>query len=271
MVPLSIALLATVSVPTDGVAASTCGVTVISNPAPAATPSSFTSDANAGQQPLTVINLPRPQPAASLPIVNNGVPTDVRVAMTVRRAPGATESMGIATQEQQDSPSALTVISAPRSAAGAQSFPQSDGSAVTLIQSPTTSVSGCYKYEIIVKGIILAAGLLVLSATSEVNADVLCQGTVNFVDLTSDGDLLVDFGYKRVNFCNVNITENVSLGGGYPSGHTVTPATCQALLASFTTAKSMARPVQVASTRSDCNFVDGAFPNPYPYQMYFLQ
>lgn len=99
-------------------------------------------------------------------------------------------------------------------------------------------------------------------------ADITCQGVVAFTMLGPDGTFYVNFGYNRLQLCNVDASVTVNRGAVYGTT-TVTPARCQALMSAFMTAKASGKPVMAASARSDCNFVDGDLPNPYPYHFYF--
>lgn len=102
-------------------------------------------------------------------------------------------------------------------------------------------------------------------------AAVGCQGVVNKVLIQPEGTVFADFGYGRLLVCSLNSNQTVNRGSSFGGNTTLTVTTCQALLSSFLTAKASGRPVIAYADRSDCNFVDGALPDPYPYFFYFLQ
>lgn len=110
-----------------------------------------------------------------------------------------------------------------------------------------------------------------LAYASGASAAVGCQGVVNKVMIQPEGTVFVDFGYNRLLICNLNGSISVNRGASQGGSTTVSPITCQALLSSFLTAKASARPVIAYVDRSDCNFVDGSVPDPYPYFFYFLE
>jgi hypothetical protein len=120
--------------------------------------------------------------------------------------------------------------------------------------------------DTIVKKTMTALAAIALSASSPAFADIVCQGVVNTV-MVSGASVFVNFGYNRLLICNIDSSISVT----YSSGNSgmVTPAQCQVLLSEFTTAMATGKQVTAVSTRSDCNFTDGAMPNPYPYQYYF--
>jgi hypothetical protein len=119
--------------------------------------------------------------------------------------------------------------------------------------------------------IIAAATAAMFLVPSSAGAAVSCQGTVNKVIMGPDGDVYVDFGYNRLKICIMDATTSVDRGAAQGGVTSITPLRCQALYTAFSTALATGKPLIAYVDRTDCNFADGAIPNPYPYHFYFLK
>jgi hypothetical protein len=84
------------------------------------------------------------------------------------------------------------------------------------------------------------------------------------------GGLYVDFGYNRLFLCSPDSSTAVNFGA-YGGAGSITAESCRWLYSGYMTALSTGKQIQVLVDRTDCNFTDGALPNPYPAQTYFLK
>jgi hypothetical protein len=110
-----------------------------------------------------------------------------------------------------------------------------------------------------------AAGLL-LSTTAQADE---CTGVVQSITLAPEGDLSVKFyGNIRMRICQLDASVTVDRGSAFGGTTMITAGRCAGLLSSFMTAKASSTPV-TARVSGACTFVDGAFPNPYPFQFVF--
>lgn len=95
-----------------------------------------------------------------------------------------------------------------------------------------------------------------------------CSGVVQAVTVGPDGDFFANFGYNRVRICQLDATVTVDRGSSNGGTIAITPARCQVLYSSFLTARASGKTV-TARVGATCTFVDGAYPNPYPFQFVF--
>ena len=96
-----------------------------------------------------------------------------------------------------------------------------------------------------------------------------CTGTVQSVTVAPEGDFFVNFGYNRVRICQLDGSVNVDRGSSYGGVTSISAGRCAALLSSFLTARASGKPITARVGSSSCAFVDGAYPNPYPFQFVF--
>jgi len=109
---------------------------------------------------------------------------------------------------------------------------------------------------------------LVLLTSSTAWADE-CTGTVQSVTVAPEGDFFVNFGYNRVRICQLDGSVNVDRGSSNGGVASISAGRCAALLSSFLTARASGKPITARVGSSSCAFVDGAYPNPYPFQFVF--
>lgn len=112
------------------------------------------------------------------------------------------------------------------------------------------------------------AGLSLLLSNSALAA-IDCTGTVSTIIIGPDGDVYANFGYNRLKICVADASLTVNRGVSQGGQVTISPGRCELLVSAFMTAKASGRPVTAYVDRTDCNFVDGAIPDPYPYQYRF--
>ncbi|WP_334186010.1 hypothetical protein [Novosphingobium sp.] len=98
-----------------------------------------------------------------------------------------------------------------------------------------------------------------------------CRGVVTKVIVAPEGDFYADFGYGRLRICHIDGNVTVNRGSSQGGEATITAARCQALYAGFLSAKYSSQSITIYVDQADCVFVDGAYPNPYPYQIHFAQ
>ena len=119
---------------------------------------------------------------------------------------------------------------------------------------------------------ILFASLPLLLLSQPASAAVACQGTVNLVALTPEGDVYADIGLPSggLKLCFSGTSTTVNRGSNGPA--TISATQCQTLYAGFAQAMAAGKPVRILVERPDCNLTygSGGLPDPYPYIIYFL-
>lgn len=111
-------------------------------------------------------------------------------------------------------------------------------------------------------------GLTLLFSNSAMAA-IGCTGTVSTIIIGPDGDVYANFGHNRLKICIADSSLTVNRGVNQGGQVTISPGRCALLVSAFMTAKASGRPVTAHVDRTDCNFGDGAVPDPYPYHYYF--